>query len=38
MRSTWVATPAMKILVDFGQSMKKYPPIKPGTPDPYMPQ
>ena len=35
--NTWVADPMMKILVDFQTSLKKYPPIKPGTPDPYMP-
>jgi arylsulfatase len=37
MRSRWTATPAMKIVADFEQSLKKYPPIAPGTPDPYMP-
>jgi arylsulfatase len=36
-RSTWVAAPAMKIVGELEQSLKKYPPIVPGTPDPYMP-
>jgi len=27
----------MKILVEFEESLKKYPPIKAGTPDPYAP-
>ena len=36
-RNTWVATPALKIVADFEASMKKYPPIAPGTPDPYKP-
>lgn len=27
----------MKIVVAFEQSLKKYPPIAPGTPDPYRP-
>jgi arylsulfatase len=27
----------MKIAVEFEQTMKKYPPIAPGTPDPYKP-
>jgi arylsulfatase len=27
----------MKILAEFQQSLKKYPPIKVGTPDPYVP-
>jgi hypothetical protein len=25
----------MKVVVDFEASLKKYPPIAPGTPDPY---
>jgi hypothetical protein len=29
--------PAMKIVSEFEQSLKKYPPIVPGTPDPYTP-
>jgi arylsulfatase len=35
--STWVAGPALKVMVDFEASLKKYPPIAPGTPDPYKP-
>jgi arylsulfatase A-like enzyme len=35
--SSWIAGPAMKVMVDFEQSLKKYPPIPPGTPDPYQP-
>jgi hypothetical protein len=27
----------MKIMVEFEQSLKKNPPIAPGTPDPYTP-
>jgi arylsulfatase len=37
MRHTWNARPAMKIVADFEQSLKEYPPIAPGTPDPYVP-
>ncbi|PWT72447.1 MAG: arylsulfatase [Bacteroidetes bacterium] len=36
-RNTWVAGPALKIVAQFEQSLKKYPPIAPGTPDPYTP-
>lgn len=36
-RNSWVVTPAMKIVADFQQSLKRYPPIAPGTPDPYVP-
>jgi hypothetical protein len=32
----WNAGPALKIVTEF-QSLKKYPPITPGTPDPYTP-
>jgi hypothetical protein len=27
----------MKIVIEFEQSLKKHPPIKPGTTDPYTP-
>jgi arylsulfatase A-like enzyme len=37
MRNTWVAGPAMKIVSNFKASLKKSPPIAPGTPDPYTP-
>jgi hypothetical protein len=36
-KNSWVAEPMMKILADFEVSLKKYPPIKAGTPDPYTP-
>jgi arylsulfatase A-like enzyme len=35
--NTWVAEPMFKILAEFEASLKKYPPIKLGTPDPYTP-
>jgi len=37
LRNTWNAGPAMRIIEEFQQSLKKYPPIAPGTPDPYRP-
>jgi arylsulfatase len=37
MPDAWVSGPMMKIVADFEQSLKKYPPIAPGTPDPYRP-
>jgi hypothetical protein len=33
----WVRYPAGKVLADHLASLQKYPPIKPGTPDPYVP-
>jgi arylsulfatase len=36
-KATWVAVPMMKILADWEASLKKYPPIPMGTPDPYKP-
>ena len=36
-KNSWVAEPMMKILGEFEASMKKYPPIKVGTPNPYLP-
>jgi arylsulfatase A-like enzyme len=36
-RNTWAAAPALKIVTNFEQSLKKFPPIPPGTPDPYIP-
>lgn len=33
----WVGGPMMKIVSEFEASLKKYPPISPGTPDPYVP-
>jgi arylsulfatase len=35
--NTWVMEPMMKIVVELQQSLKKYPPIPAGTPDPYVP-
>jgi arylsulfatase A-like enzyme len=35
--NSWVADPMLKILGDLEASLKKYPPIKLGTPDPYTP-
>jgi hypothetical protein len=35
--NSWVADPIVKIIGEFEASLKKYPPIKVGTPDPYMP-
>jgi arylsulfatase A-like enzyme len=37
LRSTWSAGPAMKIIAEFEESLKKHPPIAPGAPDPYTP-
>jgi arylsulfatase len=33
----WVGGPMMKIFSDFEASLKRYPPIAPGTLDPYRP-
>ena len=35
--SGWVTYPMMKIVNDFEESLKKSPPIRMGTPDPYHP-
>jgi arylsulfatase A-like enzyme len=35
--NTWILEPMMKIIGGFLQSLKKYPPIPAGTPDPYVP-
>lgn len=37
MRNTWNAGPAVKVMVNFEETFHKYPPIKAGTPDPYLP-
>jgi arylsulfatase len=34
LRNTWNAGPAMRIIEEFQQSLKKYPPIASGSPDP----
>jgi hypothetical protein len=36
-KTTWVLEPMYKIVAEFQASLKKYPPIKIGTPDPYIP-
>ena len=36
-RPTWAAEPVLKTIVEFEASLKKYPPIKAGAPDPYLP-
>ena len=33
----WVTHPMTKLLTDLEESIKKYPPIAMGTPDPYRP-
>ena len=35
--NTWVAHPMMHIVMEFQASLKKYPPIPSGAPDPYVP-
>ncbi|MBO9695246.1 MAG: arylsulfatase [Sphingopyxis sp.] len=37
MENTWVSAPARRIIAAFQASLKQYPPIAPGTPDPYRP-
>jgi arylsulfatase A-like enzyme len=37
LRHTWNAGPALKVVADFERSLKRYPPIAPGTADPYTP-
>jgi len=37
LRSSWIAAPGMNVVVEFEKTLKKYPPIAPGTPDPYTP-
>jgi len=32
--NTWVLDPVIRIVGEFQESLKKYPPIKVGTPDP----
>jgi arylsulfatase len=33
----WVAIPISRMIRNFQQSLSQYPPIAPGTPDPYTP-
>jgi len=35
--NSWVVAPVTKIVDEFSESLKKYPPIQLGTPDPYSP-
>jgi arylsulfatase len=35
--NAWAVGPMMKIVSEFEESLKKHPPIAPGTPDPYAP-
>jgi len=35
--NAWAVGPMMKIVEEFEASLKRYPPIAPGTPDPYRP-
>jgi len=37
LRSSWLAEPAMKVVAELEESLKQYPPIASGTPDPYRP-
>ena len=37
LQNSWVTYPMMKILREFEASLETYPPIKVGTPDPYLP-
>ena len=37
LRNTWNAGPAIRIVAEFEQSLKKHPPIAPGAADPYTP-
>jgi arylsulfatase len=36
-QNSWVADPVVKIVGELEASLKVYPPIKVGTPDPYVP-
>jgi arylsulfatase len=35
--NSWVVVPVTKIVDELSESLKKYPPIQLGTPDPYSP-
>jgi arylsulfatase len=37
MEFTWVRSAAMRMVHEFRQSLRKYPPVPPGAPDPYTP-
>lgn len=36
-QNSWVAAPMFKIIAEWEASLKQYPPIRMGTPDPYVP-
>jgi arylsulfatase len=36
--NSWIGVLMTKIILELEQSLKKYPPIKAGTPDPYVPR
>ncbi|MOA59236.1 hypothetical protein D3C78_1838030 [compost metagenome] len=36
-QNTWIVHPMMKIVGGIKASLKQYPPIEAGTPDPYTP-
>ena len=36
-KASWVSVPMTKIIVEFEQSLKQYPPFKAGTAEPYAP-
>src|SRR5262249_7668520 len=36
--NSWVVAPVTKMVAEFLESLKKYPPIEIGTPDPYSPK
>jgi arylsulfatase A-like enzyme len=36
-KASWLAVPITKMLMEWESSLRKYPPIKMGTPDPYIP-
>jgi arylsulfatase len=38
LRNSWIAGPALQMVAEFESSLLAYPPIAPGTPDPFVPQ
>jgi arylsulfatase len=36
-QNAWVGGPMIKIVSEFEQTLKRYPPVASGTPDPYQP-
>jgi len=37
LQNSWIAEPAIKVVLEIQRSLNEYPPIHPGTPDPYKP-